>query len=196
MQHQLGFQAELRARAEPDRLQRSSEEQPVPVIVVDPQHPAVLHFLFLLDQLTSTHGDRQAVFHDQAVAPGGNQQITVGLIPGNDAFRIDSGLCRREGVVAEAHPLGSPTIGFQRDPIGLHPPAADAAIDQLGAAQALELRHLHHTEAVFIPHAGVQPSQGNATAAFDRKCAAQSDGVDPLIDRGDGFVATLLLLLG
>ena len=48
LQHELGLQVELGVPAECDRLEVPADEQTVAVLIVDPNHPAVLNFFLLL----------------------------------------------------------------------------------------------------------------------------------------------------
>ena len=57
------------------------------------------------------------------------------------------------------------------------------------AAEALELRDLHHPETIFIVHVGVDPLHGNPAAAFDAERPLVGDVVHPLIDGCDATIA-------
>ena len=188
------MQVEFGVRAEADRFEVPADEQTVAVVIVDPEHPAVLNFFFLLNQLAAADGNRQALFHDQTVAAGGDQHITVGLLPCNHILGIDTCLRRREGVVAETHPFGAPSVSGEPDSGGLDAPAADGAIDQLRFAQALQLGDFHHSEAVLVLNIGVDLADGNATAPFDREAALERHVADALINLCDRCRSTLLLI--
>ena len=167
LHHHLGLKAELGVAAEGDRFEVATDEQAIAVIVVDPEHPAVFNFLFLLDQLPPADGHGQALFDDEPIAPRRDQQISIRLVTSHHILGIDAGLGRSERVIAETHPVGTPSVGGDLNPCGLNPPTADCAVDQLCAAQSLELRHPHHTETVLVAHTGIQSPHGHATASFD-----------------------------
>ena len=86
------------------------------VPVVDANNKAVPHFLFLLDELSTGDRDGQPLFNDQPIAPCRDQHIAIGLLAGDDILRIDSGLCRREGIVAETHSIGFPACLLYTSP--------------------------------------------------------------------------------
>ena len=114
-------------------------------------------------------------FDDQPVAPCRDQNIAIGLLAGDDVLCINPGLRWGEGVVAEAHAVGFPAIRCDQHPRSLNSPTADRAVQQFCASQALQLRNLDHTEAVFVPDGGIQALNGDATAPFEAEAALEVD---------------------
>ena len=108
---------------------------------------------------------------------------------GDNVFGINPGLRWRERIVAESHPIGPPSVGGELKLGRLHSPAADGAVEQLPAAEALELRDLHHPETIFIVHVGVDPLHGNPAAAFDAERPLIGHLVHPLVDGCDATIA-------
>ena len=69
LHHHLGLKAEFGIRTEVDRFEVAADEQAIPVVIVDTEHPAIFNLLFLLDQLPAADGHRQTLFNDQPVSP-------------------------------------------------------------------------------------------------------------------------------
>ena len=170
-----GLNGQFRTRTDGEWLEVASHKKSVSVPVVDANNEAVLHFLFLLDELSTGDRDGQPLFNDQPVASRRDEHIAIGLLAGDHVLCIDSGLRRREGIVAEAHSISLPAIRRDQDLRGLHPPAADRAVEKIRASQALQLGNFDHAKAVFIPDRGIQALNGDAAAPFDAEAALEVD---------------------
>jgi len=129
LQQELGLEREDRVAIELDRLEIATDEEAVAVLVVDAEHPTVLHFLLLLNALGATHGDRQSLFHDQAIAPTLDQDVAIGLLGGHHIVGIDPSLGRCEGVIGEAHAIRTPAVRGDLHACRLDAPAADFSRD-------------------------------------------------------------------
>ena len=100
-------------------------------------------------------------------------------------------MCRCEGVIAESHTVGFPSIRRDPDRRSLNSPATDRAVEKLNSALLLQLRRLDCIEASF---GRIWTLNGNANAPFDAEAALEIDVGNPLIDLGYRLVPHGLLL--
>ena len=197
MQQELGLQLQAAAAiAEANRRYLVADEEAVAVLAVLAQHHSVVHIFFLFDPRLPRHWDRQPFIQDQTVAAGLDQGVAVGLQRGNHIFRVQPGLGWREGVVGEGGPVGPQAAGGEGHPLGLEPPAADAALHQLGIAHGGErLQLLGSRLAELIHRVWRGQLAGEAKAAFRLEAALEGHVADALRDGLDDPLALQFLAL-
>ena len=197
LQQELGLQLQSAAAiAEADLRCLVADEEAVAVLAVLAQHQSVIHLFFLSDPRLPRYWDRQPFIKDQAVAAGLDHGVAVGLQRGNHIFRVQPGLGWREGVIGKCGPIGPQAAGGEGHPLGLQPPAADAALHQLVIAHGGEgLKLLGSRLAELIHRVRRGELAGEAKTALRLEAALEGHVADPLGDGLDDPLALQLLAL-